>query len=72
MKEGFGLVWIKNMTKKAFTTKITFNKMTGLKLRKPFRGNTCQLEVQPSQESIALLNVDSKGYTLQYSESYKY
>ena len=40
--------------------------MNGLKLRKPFRGNSFELAVKPSEQAIALINADIKGYSLQY------
>lgn len=72
LKEGFGMFWIKNLTNKPFTTKITLTKMGGLKLRKPFKGNTIELCAQPHQDAIALLNVNIKGYSLGLQEAYQY
>ena len=45
-KEGFGIFWISNNTNSQFN-KITLNKMEGLKLRKPFRGNAIEFAVKP-------------------------
>ena len=41
--EGFGIFWIKNLSEKQLINKITFEKMEGLKFRKPFCYSKLQL-----------------------------
>lgn len=71
-KEGFGYLYIKNGGTQKFHGKVTLNNMQGLKFRKPLSGNVIQIDVNPHDEFIVPMNVDSKGYAFSSSESFNF
>ena len=65
LNEGFGYFYLKNDSEKGFHMSIKLKKMEGLKLRKPFRGNSIELIAETNGgEAIAICDVSSKGYHL--------
>lgn len=55
--DGFFYYAVWNEGKKKIQSQIGFGKMQGMKLKKPFSGNSIQLSVEPGQNAVALLRV---------------
>lgn len=62
-KEGFGYIYIHNGGNRQFHSKMQFNILHGLKLKKPYKGTSVQADVNPMSEFIVAIKVDAKGYS---------
>ncbi|KRX03477.1 hypothetical protein PPERSA_02856 [Pseudocohnilembus persalinus] len=74
-EEGIGFYYFRNdytSNNKSLDTTITFQKMTGLKLRKPGRGQKIKSVIMPGQEFIQIFTVCDRGYSLQLSDEYSW
>ncbi|CAK69420.1 unnamed protein product (macronuclear) [Paramecium tetraurelia] len=70
LKYGYGFYYVENQSNKSFESKVRFSQMKGLKLRKPYRGYSVEINLQQNQEFFALLSVSKSGYSFGIEEQY--
>lgn len=58
----YGYYYVINNSDKKFTSDVSLSEMKGLKLRKPYRGSTLRVELEPKQEFLATFTVSHTGY----------
>jgi len=60
-EEGYGFVYYKNDSHKMLDEKIQYTNLEGLKLCKPYRGQSYQIQVPAGEERIVLLKQDPEA-----------
>jgi calpain-15 len=72
--DGFGFVYYKNNSKVTLEEELYFKVMEGLKLRKPFRGNSIKVLVKPGEEKCVVTKVvpDAKKIRQAFTEKVRF
>ncbi|CAD8127631.1 unnamed protein product [Paramecium sonneborni] len=70
LKFGYGFYYVENKSGKSFESKVRFTKLEGLKLRKPYRGDSLEISLGGQDEFLVLLSICDRGYSFGIEEQY--